>query len=86
MSKLTDSFDPTRPTNSVEAAAKYIGVSRGLAYRQARSSAWPALRVGSRLLIRTRDFMRMIDEMGVDDASPVEERSATTGKRCCDAD
>jgi len=60
MARLPDTFDPTRPTNKVEAAADLAGVSRGLAYEQARSGAWPSLRVGSRVLILTRPFLELL--------------------------
>jgi hypothetical protein len=63
--KLAAQFDPTRPTNTVESAAAYAGVSRWLAYREARSGAWPAWRCGSRLMVKTRPFLRMIG--GLDD-------------------
>lgn len=62
MARLPDTFDPSRPTNSVEATAQYIGVSRGLGYQQARSGAWPALRVGTRLLVKTAAFLAMLDD------------------------
>jgi hypothetical protein len=61
MARLPETFDPTRPTNKVEAAADYAGVSRGLAYQAARSGQWPAMRVGSRLLILTRPFLKMLE-------------------------
>jgi hypothetical protein len=66
VSRLPETFDPERPTNSVEASAAYLGVSRGLGYEQARSGAWPALRVGSRLLVKTQAFLRMLDDPDVD--------------------
>jgi excisionase family DNA binding protein len=62
MTQEAVAFDRSRPTNSVESAAKYIGVSRGLAYQQARTGAWPSLRVGSRILIKTKPFLAMIGE------------------------
>ncbi len=61
MARLPSVFDPTRPTNSVEATAAYIGVSRGLAYELARSGEWPALRAGTRLLVKTEAFLRLLD-------------------------
>ena len=57
MPRLPDTFDPTRPTNSVEAGGNWAGVSRGLAYEMCRSGEWPCQRVGSRLLIITKDFL-----------------------------
>lgn len=60
--QLRERFDPTRPTNSVESAAAYANVSRGLAYACARDGSWPALRAGSRLLIKTRPFLAMFEE------------------------
>ena len=62
MARLPSIFDPSRPTNSVEAAAEYIGVSRGLGYQQARSGAWPAIRIGTRLLVKTAAFLAMLDD------------------------
>jgi excisionase family DNA binding protein len=62
MSQQPDTFDRSRPTNSVEAAARYIGVSRGLAYAAARDGSWPSLRVGARILIKTRSFLALIGE------------------------
>ncbi len=62
--RLAALFDPSRPTNSVEATAAYVGVSRGLGYEQARSGSWPALRCGSRLLILTEPFLAMLASAG----------------------
>lgn len=59
MSRLPETFDPTRPTNSVEAGGNWAGVSRGLAYEMCRSGTWPCQRCGSRLLILTRQFLEM---------------------------
>jgi hypothetical protein len=53
-------FDPTRPTNSVESTAAFVGVSRGLAYTMARSGAWPSIRVGRRLLIVTSKLLAQL--------------------------
>jgi hypothetical protein len=64
---LPDKFDPQRPTNSIEASAEYAGVSRWLAYREARSGAWPVWRVGTRLLVKTRPFLRLIGEIDQDE-------------------
>ena len=72
MPKLPNQFDPSRPTNSVEAASAYVGVSRGLAYEQARSGAWPALRVGSRLLILTQPFLDLLE------ASPILDGASSS--------
>jgi hypothetical protein len=59
VARLPEAFDPTRPTNKVEAGADWAGVSRGLAYEQCRSGAWPCVRVGTRLLILTKPFLAM---------------------------
>lgn len=64
---LPTEFDPNRPTNSIEAAAKWAGVSRWAAYRQAQSGAWPIWRCGSRLLVQTSPFMRLVAGAGPDD-------------------
>jgi len=60
MARLPEAFDPTRPTNKVEAAADFAGGSRGLGYQAARSGQWPAVRIGSRLLIKTRPFLALL--------------------------
>lgn len=57
-----EKFDRSRPTNTVESAAAYIGVSRGLGYAAARDGSWPSLRVGSRILIKTKPFLAMLGE------------------------
>ncbi len=59
---LRAQFDPSRPTTPVEVAAAHVGVSRGLAYAAARDGSWPSLRVGSRILIKTRPFLAMLGE------------------------
>lgn len=59
MARLPEIFDPTRPTNNVEAAALWAGVGRNVAYEMCRSGAWPCQRVGSRLLVLTRPFLAM---------------------------
>jgi len=56
---LPKSFDPSRPTNSVEAGAAWTGVSRYLAYQMCREGSWPCQRVGTRLLILTQPFLAM---------------------------
>jgi hypothetical protein len=74
VSRLPEAFDPSRPTNSVEAAAAFAGVSRGLAYAAARSGEWPALRVGARLLVKTVPFMALL---GCQEAAPSSCRCTT---------
>ena len=73
MGRLPDDFDPTRPTNSVEAAAAWAGVSRGLGYEAARSGEWPARRVGSRLLVLTAPFVAMFPPAGGTDRGRCSE-------------
>lgn len=70
MAEQTPRFDPMRPPNSVMAAAGYFRVSGGLACERARSGAWPGLRVGSRLLVKTRPFMAMKAGALREDAAP----------------
>lgn len=60
--KLAALFDPSRPTNSVESAAAYISVSRGLGYASCRDGSWPALRCQSRWLVKTKQFLAVIGE------------------------
>lgn len=48
---LTISDVRERATITVEEAAKLLGISRGVAYRAARSDELPAYRIGGRLLV-----------------------------------
>ena len=69
MAKLPADFDPAAPLNGCEAVARYLGVSRGLVYEQARIGALPSLRIGSRLMIRTAALLQMLAaEAPADDA------------------
>ena len=60
MPKLAERFDPDAPLNSCEATAAYLGISRGLVYQEARSGGLPALRIGSRLMIKTAALAEML--------------------------
>jgi len=72
MARLPDTVDRTRPTNKVAASGDLAGVSRGLAYEMARTGAWPSIRVGSRLLIKTKPFLALL---GIDESDePGPER------------
>ncbi len=69
--RLAAQFDPSRPTNSIEASAAYAGVSRWLAYREARAGHWPVWVCGARTLVKTRPFMEMLGELdGPHEARP----------------
>jgi len=76
MTRQSDLFDPSCPLNSVEATAKYARVSRGLAYEMARTSQWPALRAGSRLLIKTQPFLKMCGVAEADLCACAEKESS----------
>ena len=65
MPRTPDTFHPTAPLNSCEATASYLGVSRGLVYQQAREGGLPALRIGSRLMIKTAP---LLESLGLADA------------------
>jgi hypothetical protein len=60
--KLAALFNPNRSTNPVDVSGAYAGISRGLAYHQARSGAWPSIHVGARWLILTRPFLALLGE------------------------
>jgi len=50
-----------RPTLTVEEAAEYLGISRGTAYKAARSGAIPALQIGPRrMVIPTAQLRRFL--------------------------
>jgi excisionase family DNA binding protein len=70
MAKLPPEFDPAAPLNGCEAVARYLHLSRGLVYEQARTGALPSLRIGSRLMIRTAALLQMIaaEQPAADDA------------------
>ena len=53
-----------RATLSVDAAAKYIGVSRSSAYEAIRRGELPAIRIGRRLLVPVAALERMLAEAG----------------------
>jgi hypothetical protein len=60
MARPPEVFDPSRPTNSVEATAEYVGCSRGVAYEMARTGAWPSTRAGHRLLVLTGPLLQIL--------------------------
>lgn len=60
MARSPEVFDPAAPLNNCEATAAYLGVSRGLVYAQAREGGLPAMRIGSRLMIRTAALLAML--------------------------
>lgn len=62
--RLAEQFDATRPTNRVEVCAAYLQVSRGAGYASCRDGSWPALRVQSRWLVKTKQFLALIGEEG----------------------
>ena len=62
MSKAPKTFDPELPLNGCEETAQYLGLSRGLVYAQAREGTLPAVRLGSRLLIKTQPLLAMLAE------------------------
>lgn len=53
-----------RLTLTVEEAARFLGISRGLAYEMARCGKLPVVRFGRRLLVSRRALERMLDEPG----------------------
>jgi excisionase family DNA binding protein len=53
-------FDPEAPLNDCEATAVYLHLSRGLIYQQAREGRLPAVRIGSRLMIKTEPLLAML--------------------------
>ena len=60
-------IEPTKANNkrlclSVPEVAKMLGISRGLAYRLARSGKLPAIRFGHRLLIPKVALERMLNQ------------------------
>lgn len=68
MSKAPDTFDPRAPLNSCDATAGYLRLSRGLVYQQARCGDLPSVRIGSRLMIKTRPLLTMLGlEIGASD-------------------
>jgi hypothetical protein len=53
-----------QPTCDVEQAASLLGISRGLAYAQAREGSLagvPVLRIGSRLRVVTKPLLERLD-------------------------
>ena len=62
MPRSGDVFDPQAPLNSCDATAAYLRVSRGLVYQQARESHLPALRIGSRLMIKTAPLLALLSD------------------------
>ncbi|MEZ5125739.1 MAG: helix-turn-helix domain-containing protein [Thermoleophilia bacterium] len=57
MPKTHDTFDPAAPLNSCEATAAFLGLSRGLVYQQAREGGLPAIRIGSRIMVKTAPLL-----------------------------
>jgi excisionase family DNA binding protein len=49
-----------RPTVSVEEAGQILGISRGAAYRAARTGELPTLRFGRRLIVPTARLLEML--------------------------
>ena len=53
--------DPNdEPTISVERAGELLGISRGLAYAQARGGEIPTIRLGKRLVVPTAALLRLL--------------------------
>lgn len=48
------------PTQSVEVAAKALGVSRAYAYQLARTGDLPTIKVGSRIRVPTAALLRLL--------------------------
>ena len=60
--QLRPAADPAKPaTMSVDAAARYLGISRSHAYDLVRAGELPHLRLGRRIVIPTRDLDALID-------------------------
>ena len=70
MARTPSLFDSAAPLNNCEATARYLGVSRGLVYEQARTGALPSIRIGYRLMIRTAALLELLGTDGSTGAAP----------------
>jgi excisionase family DNA binding protein len=63
MSEATNSVGPAQPLRfySVSETADILGVSEMTLYRQIRANTFPAIRVGSRLVVPARCLEEMVD-------------------------
>jgi excisionase family DNA binding protein len=50
----------TRPTVTIEEAAKLLGISRSLAYEQARKGEIPVLRFNTRFVVPTAALLKLL--------------------------
>jgi excisionase family DNA binding protein len=66
MAKLTirDLLDRGADTCRVEEAAEVLSISRGSAYKAARSGELPALKIGNRFLVPTRRLAALLGADG----------------------
>jgi excisionase family DNA binding protein len=51
----------SHPTCTVEEAASVLGVGRGHAYRSVKAGEIPAIRLGTRMLVKTAALRRMLN-------------------------
>jgi len=69
-------MEGTKLTITVEQAAKRLGISRGLAYKMAKSGRLGACRSGRRWVVPLRAFEKLLDS---ENPSP-EGPAATSGR------
>ena len=55
-------YDDLPLTLTVPEVAEVLGISRAGAYELARSTGFPSMRIGSRILVPKEKFIRWIDE------------------------
>lgn len=55
-------MDETRATVNVEAAARILGISRGLAYEMVHQRKIPVLRFGRRMLVPKKALDRLLQK------------------------
>lgn len=68
MSAAPEGFDRGAPLNAVEPTARWMGISRGLCYKLARSGELPAIRIGGRLMIKTAPLLALVGSDAAGDA------------------
>lgn len=66
-------MEENREAISVSAAAKMLGISRGLAYKAIRRGELPVFHVGRRLLVPLTTLKKMLSETDEDSDTEIEE-------------
>lgn len=67
-----------RLTMTITEAARYLGISRGLAYEMARQNRLPIIKYGRRQLIPRKPFFELMERPG-SDLRPLNQNGGTAG-------